>query len=398
MATLIPLNEPRRTPVDQTPSWQAFMSMAFRPFYLLAAIQAALFVVAWAFGIGGTRALPGFLWHGHEMIWGYAGAIIVGFLLTAVASWTGQPPVRGRLLAALVALWLAARVVLLAVPSSNLWGGSLSVLFFVAAALLLAAPVIRTRNRRNYIVPPILLAFAAANLSFHLAVAGELALNPRHMLHVGLLIVTAVIFFMGMRVIAFFTSRALQTPQVANGPVVNAVAIAAPLAMALLVAIDGPAALIALLGLVGAVTNLAQLARWWQPKVAERPLLWVLFAGYGFTAFGVGLYGLAHAWWPMLTSTALHSVAVGGIGMLTVGMMTRTALGHTGRALDVPPPMTAAFWLVLAATALRLLSTLPTPLAQAALIASGLAFAAGLGLYVFRFGPWLIRPRADGMP
>lgn len=398
MATLIPLNEPRRTPVDQTPSWQAFMSMAFRPFYLLAAIQAALFVTAWALGIGGTRALPGFLWHGHEMIWGYAGAIIVGFLLTAVATWTGQPPVRGGSLAALVALWLAARVLLLAVPSSGLWGGALSVLFFIAAALLLAAPVIRTRNRRNYIVPLILLAFAAANLSFHLAVAGELALNPRHMLHVGLLIVTAVIFFMGMRVIAFFTSRALQTPQVVNGPAVNAVAIAAPLAMASLVAIDGPAALIALLGLVGAGTNLAQLARWWQPKVAERPLLWVLFAGYGFTAFGVGLYGLAHAWWPMLTSTALHSVAVGGIGMLTVGMMTRTALGHTGRALDVPPPMTTAFWLVLAATVLRLLSTLPTPLAQPALIASGLAFAAGLAMYVFRFGPWLIRPRADGMP
>lgn len=398
MAVLIRIDEPRRPPGVLRPSWRAFFAMAFRPLYLLAAIQAVLFIALWAFGIGGTRALPGFLWHGHEMIWGYAGAIIVGFLLTAVATWTGQPPVRGGVLAGLVAMWLAARVVLLAVPDSNLWGGALSVLFFVAAALLLARPVVRTRNARNYIVPPILLAFAAANLVFHLAVAGTLAINPRLMLHVGLLIVATVIFFMGLRVIAFFTSRALQIPQVANGRAVTAVSVAAPLAMALLVAVDGPAFVIAALGATAGLINLVQLVRWWHPQVAARPLLWVLFAGYACTAIGVLLYGFAHAWWPLLTSAALHSVAVGGIGLLTLGMMTRTALGHTGRALEVPPPLGVAFWLVLIATLLRLVAALPSPLSAVALTASGLAFAAGFALFVYRFGPWLIRPRADGQP
>jgi len=396
MATLIRINEPARVPAVQNPSWQAFLSMAFRPFYLLAALQAVLFIAAWAFGLGGTQALPGFLWHGHEMVWGYAGAIIVGFLLTAVATWTGQPPVRGATLAALVALWLLARVVLLAVPTSSLWGGLLSVLFFVVAALLLAIPIVRTRNVRNYIVPLLILAFASANLLFLLAISGHIALNPRHMLHVGLLIVATVIFFMGMRVIAFFTSRALQTPQVVNGSVVTALAIAAPLAMAFLVAVDGPTALIAASGIVGATVNLTQLARWWQPGITARPLLWVLFAGYACTAFGVGAYGIAHAVWPMLTSAALHSIAVGGIGLLTLGMMSRTALGHTGRSLDLPPSMALAFWLVLIATALRILSAVPNPLAGFALIASGLCFAAGFALFIYRFGPWLIRPRADG--
>ncbi len=397
MAVLLRIDEPARG-IDQRPGWKPFLSMAFRPFYLLAAIQAALFIAAWAFGIGGTRALPGFLWHGHEMIWGYAGAIIVGFLLTAVATWTGQPPVRGAVLAVLAVVWVLARVLLLAVPGSAWWGGAFSVLFFLTAAWLLAVPVLRTRNVRNYVVPLLLVAFASANLVFHLAVAGQWMLNPRQLLHVGLLIVAAVIFFMGMRVIAFFTSRALQTPQVVNHRALSFVAVAAPLAMAMLVALDGPPPASVALGLVGAGVNLVQLARWWSPKVIGQPLLWVLFAGYGCTAIGVGLYPIALAWWPALTSAAIHSIAVGGIGLLTLGMMSRTALGHTGRPLRLPPPMSAAFWLVLAATVLRLVSVAPGPLASIALVASGLCFSAGLALFVFRFGPWLIRPRADGQP
>lgn len=398
MATLFRIDEPRRRAVDPRPSWKATLSMAFRPFYLLASVQGALFVFAWALGIGGTAALPGFLWHAHEMIWGYAGAVIVGFVLTAVATWTGQPPVRGRALAGLAALWLGARITLLAVPDTNLAGGLLSVLFFVAAAGFMAVPVLRTRNRRNYIVPVLLLGLGAANLAFHLAIAGELALDPRRMLHVGLLLVATVIFFMGMRVIAFFTSRALQIPQFMNSITANAIAVCAPLAMAIAVTIDAPPVLIASLGAAGGAVNLVQLARWWHPRVASQPLLWVLFAGYACTAFGVALYGLATLFWPLATSAALHSIAVGGIGLLTLGMMTRTALGHTGRTLELPPPMGVAFWLVLAATALRLFSALPTALAPYALIASGVCFAAGFLLFAWRFAPWLVRARIDGLP
>jgi uncharacterized protein involved in response to NO len=397
MAT-IRIEEPIRVRGPQKSGWGVFLSMAFRPFYLLAAVQAVVAILAWAFGFGGTRALPGYLWHGHEMIWGYAGAVIVGFLLTAVATWTGQPPTRGPLLGALVALWLAARIVLIAVPESNLWGGALSVLFFVAAAACLAVPIVRSRNVRNYGVPPLLLAFAAGNLAFHLAVAGLVELDPRQFLHVGLLIVSAVISFMGLRVIAFFTSRTLNVPQVVNPRAVGIVAIGAPLAMALLVAVRGPVAAIGVLGVLGAAANLRQLGRWWHRRVLGQPLLWVLFAGYLCTAAGVGLYGIASFAAPSLTSAALHGIAVGGIGLLTLGMMSRTALGHTGRPLELPSPMAAAYWCVLAATVLRIAAALPIPFAGQLLIPSALCFAAGFGLFAYRYGPWLIRPRADGRP
>lgn len=397
MVAIIRIEEPiRRRNAPQGPGWNAFLSMAFRPFYLLAAIQGVVSILFWGFGFAGTSALPSFLWHGHEMIWGYAGAVIVGFLLTAVATWTGHPPVRGGRLAGFVALWLAARVALLAVPDSNLWGGALSVLFFVCAAIALAVPIIRSRNQRNYGVPPLLLIFAAGNLAFHLAVAGVINLDPRHMLHVGLLIVATVIFFMGLRVIAFFTSRALNIPQVTNPKAVSVVAIGAPLLMAFAVAAEGPNVAILILGLLGAIANFRQVALWWHPQVLERPLLWVLFAGYICTALGVGLYGVAAFFFPLLTSAALHSIAVGGIGLLTLGMMSRTALGHTGRPLELPPLMTAAYSFLLAATVLRIVAALAVSLSQPLLIASALCFATGFSLFVYRFGPWLVSPRTDG--
>src|SRR5574337_1126249 len=108
MPPLIRIKEPQLRPAPVKASWDAFVSMAFRPFYLLAAMQGIVAILAWGLGYGGTRALPSFLWHGHEMVWGYAGAVIVGFVLTAAATWTGQAPLRGAPLAGLAALWLAA--------------------------------------------------------------------------------------------------------------------------------------------------------------------------------------------------------------------------------------------------------------------------------------------------
>ncbi|WP_374503335.1 NnrS family protein [Zoogloea sp.] len=398
MATLIRIEGPQLGPAPVKASWDAFFSMAFRPFYLLAAMQGVVAILAWGLGYGGTQALPSFLWHGHEMIWGYAGAVIVGFVLTAAATWTGQAPLRGAPLAGLAALWLAARGALLAWPDSNLPGGMLSALFFTWAALALAVPVVRSRNVRNYGVPLLLLAFGLADLGFNLAAAGLIDLDPRHMLHVGLLLVATVIFFMGMRVIAFFTSRSLKVPQVANPRSIAALAIGAPLLMAVMVAGRGPAEWICLLGLVGALVNLRQLLRWWHPQVLHQPLLWVLFAGYLCAALGVGLYGIAALAAPALTGAALHSIAVGGIGLLTLGMMTRTALGHTGRLLTLPAPLGVAFGCLVAATILRIAAALTLPFASEALVASALCFAAGLCLFAWRFGPWLLRPRADGRP
>lgn len=382
----------------QQPSWNAFLSFAFRPFYLLAGVQGALFVLAWAFGVGGSEALPGFLWHGHEMVWGYAGAIIVGFLLTAVATWTGQPPVHGWPLAVLAALWLAARVLLLAVPGTVWPGAVFSVAFFLLAAALFLAPIVNTGNRRNLVPAGLLLAFGAANVLFHAGVSGALEVDLRGMLHTGLLLVAVVIFLMGLRVIPFFTAKRLQIEQVSNPVPLLVAGIVLPFLAALGVGLGVPAWLPAVLGVAGASANLISMTRWWHPGVAREPMLWVLFAGFGSTAAGVWLYGLTLALAPQYLSGAVHLIAVGGIGVLTVGMMTRTALGHTGRPIAAPPRMALAFALMIVATLLRLLSVYWAGLHDVLVIVSGLCFAASLGLFVLRFAPWLVRPRADGRP
>jgi uncharacterized protein involved in response to NO len=332
------------------------------------------------------------------MIWGFAGAIIVGFLLTAVASWTGLPALSGAPLAALVGLWLAARLAanvdfgLPALPAA------LSLAFFLASALALTQPIVKSRNRRNYAVPFLLLGFAATNGLFHLALAGRVDIEPRALLHAGLLVVAAIICFVGMRVIPFFAHRALGVPQVGHGPVLLAAAVAAPLMLAACMALGIGGALPLVAGLVGMAVSLERLARWWGRSTLAHPMLWILFAGYACTALGVGLVGVALAFAPGLLSGALHCIAVGGVGVLTLGMMTRTALGHTGRKLELPAPMVTAYALMLAATALRLAAAFAWPLAGWALMASGACFALAFLLFVWRYMPWLVSTRADGLP
>lgn len=398
MATLIRLDEPRRPLPASVPGWKAFLSMAFRPLYLLGALFAAVAVLAWVAGYTGSGPLSGVFWHAHEMVWGFAGAIIVGFLLTAVASWTGLPALAGPRLAALTLLWLAARVAAAVDLGSPYPVAVLSVGFFVAAAIALAVPVIRSRNQRNYALPVLLLGFAATDLLFHLALHGVVAVDPRNLLHAGLLIVAGFIFFVGLRVIPFFAHRALSIPQVGHGAAVTWCGIGAPLMLAGLVStgVNGPLPLA--VGIVGAATNLDRLVRWWHRDALKHPLLWVLFAGYGFTGAGVGLVGFAQGYAPALLSGALHAIAVGGVGVLTLGMMTRTALGHTGRKLVLPAPMTKAYGAMLAAAVLRLAAAVPGPLSGALLVAAGVSFAAAFLLFAWRYGPWLISTRADGQP
>jgi len=397
--TLLKLDTPRpRLPANR-PGWQAFTAMAFRPLYLGAALFGALAVLAWVSGFAGTRALPGLLWHGHEMIWGYAGAVIVGFLLTAVATWTGQPAFRGTPLAALAGLWLAARVSAAFEAGEPRLTGLLSVGFLLASAVALAIPIWRARNRRNAPIPLLLVAFALADGCYLLAVAGHIDVDPRRLLLSGLLLVAGFITVVGLRVIPFFTHRALQRPQVAHPRWAGLVALFAPIVLAAQVAFGIASPLAMTVGLAGMGFNLWLLARNAGPGMVRHPMLWILFAGYALTALGLGLTGVAVQWAPALLSAAVHAIAIGGIGVLTLGMMTRTALGHTGRNLVLPGAMVPAYGLMLLATGLRLAAAWPGNPAAAMLIhLAGASFAAALLLYVWRYGRWLLSTRADGMP
>ena len=398
---LLRLDDPKpRLPANR-PGWQAFSAMAFRPLYLGAALFGALAILVWIADFAGTAALPGMLWHGHEMIWGYAGAVIVGFLLTAVATWTGQPALRGVPLLMLCAVWALARLITFA-DATPLWlTGVLSVGFFAAAAVALALPIWRARNTRNAALPFMLLAFAAADALFLLSVSGVVDFDARRLLLAGLMLVAGFITLIGLRVIPFFTHRALQRAQISHPRWAGGVAMLAPLVLAALVIghPSSPSALALATGVAGMAFNLVLLLRNAHRSVFAHPLVWVLFAGYGLTALGLGLTGLALSAAPSLLSAAVHSIAIGGIGVLTLGMMTRTALGHTGRAMVLPGSMVPAYGLMLLATALRIAAAFPAMPGGSILIdGAGISFALALALFVWRYGRWLISTRADGLP
>lgn len=381
----------------QHPVW----AMAFRPLYSLTALYGALSVLLWGFGYQGTAQLPGFFWHAHEMIWGYAGGVVVAFLLTAVATWTKQPPVGGARLGLLVGCWLAARLFAF-VPHAALLCGLAGVAFYWLAAYYMGQAVFAAKSTRNYIAVAALVLMGITLGAFHAALSlGRLA-GLQDNLFAGLVMVAGFIGLIGSRIIAFFTSRRLNTPQPASPQWALLAPLVLPMIMAALMTLHLALPLAALCGIACGVLGLVQTVRWWAKGTAKELLLWTLHAGYAATALGLIIMGIGQ-WRPELMSAGVHSVAVGGIGLLTVSMMTRTALGHTGRPLyPAPKPMPLAFALMLAALAMRLLAAAmlyvhPTAY-QHSLRCSAALFAAALLIYAWRYTPWLLRPRLDGKP
>lgn len=374
-------------------------AMAFRPFYPLAALYGALSILLWGFGYQGTPELPGFYWHAHEMIWGYAGLVVAAFLLTAVATWTGQAPTHGKVLAGLTACWLAARLTAF-VP---VWGaaasGWLGTLFFWYAAVCMAVPVWRTKNTRNYVAVFALFVLGGTHAAFHSQLN---PFNPAALLtglQAGLLMVSGFIGLVGTRIISFFTAKRLNVPQVPTPAWMAHAALWLPMMAAMLLAHNVFLPLAALCALAAGLIALVQIGRWWQPAVLKEPMLWVLFAGYLFTAVGLVVTGAAH-FKPTWLSAGVHFIGVGGIGVLTLGMMTRTALGHTGRSIYPPPKSVPfAFGLMMAATLVRVAAAFASGTAYTYSIRlSAALFAAALLVYAWRYTPWLLRPRLDGRP
>ncbi|MBP8045758.1 MAG: NnrS family protein, partial [Neisseria sp.] len=230
----------------------AVWAMAFRPFYALAALFGALSILLWGFGYQGTAELPSFYWHAHEMIWGYAGAVVVGFLLTAVTAWTGQPPTRGGALFALTALWLLARLALY-LPDGAAISGISGTVFFWYAAVCMALPVIRSRNARNYIAIAALFVFGLTHAVFHLYLQPFQAGALLNGLLAGLVMVAGFIGLVGMRIMPFFTAKRLNIAQVASPMWVALSALVLPMLMAVLMMFQTALPLAGLLGIAAGI-------------------------------------------------------------------------------------------------------------------------------------------------
>ena len=378
------------------------LSAGFRPFFLAAALWAAIAIPAWVVVFTGSAALPTALspsvWHVHEMVFGFGAAVVAGFLLTAIPNWTGRLPLQGGPLAGLVLLWLAGSVAVLL--SGEIGAGLVSVLdlaFPLVFLTVVGREIIAGRNWRNLPVVTALGLLLLANLLVHLEATGmttTAAVGNR----LGVATLVMLISFVGGRIIPSFTRNWLVKQRPAG-------ALPAPFdgfdraalgltALALAIWVVAPEAAVAPWCDLAAGTALCvRLLRWQGVATWREPLLWSLHLAYAWLGVGILLLGL-DAFVPWLPATAaLHALTAGAIGTATLAVMTRVTLGHTGRPLIAGPGTVTVYGLVTLAALLRLFAPLAGEQYVLVLSLAGVAWSAAFGLFaVLYFGP-LTRPR-----
>lgn len=393
---LVPLLEPQPT-VPQG-GRQALFRLGFRPFYLLAALWAALAVPLWIAQFAGLvpppAAYPALLWHAHEMTFGFALAVIVGFLLTAGRAWTGLRSPTGARLAGLAGLWIAARVFNYAGPVTMAM--LLDAAFILASMIAIGIVLMKARNYRNLFVLAVLTAFLVANSLFHLAVAGRIDASPLQAARFFVFVIVVLTCVIGGRVIPTFTANALRGVRQWRNARLDAAALATTVLALLLALLPVPATVTAVACAVAAALQFVRLAGWNPWATRATPILWILHLSYAWIPVGLVLLALG-ALGAVPESAGLHALTIGAIGGLIIGMITRTALGHTARPLKAGRIETTAYVLVQLAVVLRLVPMLLPSLpylawTTAAAVAWSLAFA----VYLVKYVPVLAAPRLDG--
>ena len=379
------------------PQRWALWNLGFRPFYLLASAFVAIAVAAWVLqysGALGPAAVRGPAWHAHEMLFGYTMAVVAGFLFTAVRNWTGRPTPAGGMLAAIVLLWVAGRVLML--TPFGLAAGVVNALFPLAVAVGIGVPLFASGNRRNYFFVALLAGMSAAVLLFHLSATGAADWPARASLRVGLDIVLFIVAVVAGRVIPMFTNNGVPGADAGRRTWLERASLASLLVLlALDVAlVEGPWIVAA--SLAAAALHAARLWLWHPWRTLRAPLVWVLHAAYAWIAVHLALRGMAELGW-IASPPATHALTIGVIGGMTMGMMTRTARGHSGLALVAGMPEVVAYWLVHLAAVVRVAGAIVLPSAYVAgVVVSGLMFSAAFAIYAVRYWPILTRPRVDG--
>ena len=378
------------------------LTIGFRPFYLLAGAFAAVGVPVWHFAPGevlpGGGYLAGSAWHAHEMVFGFAAAVLTGFLLTAARAWIGLATPTGWRLAALAGLWVAGRVLVATGPAVP--AIVVDCLFLPCVALAVALPVAKARNYRNLPVAAVPALLGGANLLFHLDHEGLIALARSHggallALDLFALLVT----LMAGRVIPAFTANAVPAARPRRNAYVEMVAFGA-LAVLLVAGPLDPwlpgGAWLAGVAAAGALAHIVRLWLWDPAATRGEPLLWVLPLSYAWLPAALILRALWLADVDVPAAAAFHALGAGAMGGLMLGMMTRSALGHTGRPLAAGGVELVAYALVHLGAALRVFGPLAGAAAEPhALAASAVLWSGGFALFLAAYWPVLTRPRID---
>jgi len=394
-----------RSPSKAPGRWRVAFGKGFRPFFLLAALFAVAIVPLWLLIIGGSVAPRPYLepvaWHAHEMIFGFVAAVLAGFLLTAVGNWTERETAVGVPLAVLSGLWLAGRVAMLvgnALPRGLAAGVDLA--FLPALLVLLGRPLLAAKARRNLVMLAIVGALFVANVAVHLDALGMLPPgSARRACRVSIDLITLVMLIIAGRVFPMFTRNATDAKDVRSMPWLNASCLCGMAALAVVDAAFMPTPASATLAGVVAVLAAARTVRWGARYSLSQPLLWVLHVGYAWIVFGLALRALSGWVWPGFASLATHAVTVGAIGSLTLGMMARVALGHTGRMLVAPAPLASAFVAINVAALARVVAPMLLPARYFEALVTATAFwTAAFVVFLAVYARMLLGPRVDGRP
>jgi uncharacterized protein involved in response to NO len=379
----------------------AILSYGFRPFFLLGAVYAALAVPLWLWtyfgGVEPAGPFGGLAWHAHEMIFGYLGAVMAGFILTAVPNWTGRLPLSGLPLAALVALWLIGRAAMFLHPEP-LTTAVLDLAFPVALAAAVWREIVAGRNLRNAPIGVLLTLFAFANLLDH-AAGGSAGALESYGIRLALAVAALLIALVGGRVTPSFTRNWMARVGLAPLPAPLdhldriALAVSAVALFGWVAAPDAPPVDAAIFA--AGVLLLVRLARWRGYRALAEPIVLVLHLGYLWLALSLMLLGLAGFTLSIIpASSAIHALTAGAVGTMTLAVMTRASRGHTGRPIVADATTIVIYGLVTLGALLRVLAPLLSDLYLPLLLAGGMAWSAAFALFVIAYGPMLVLRRA----
>ena len=378
-----------------SPRLEIFFSYGFRPFFLLAplwglVVMAALLVWMGLHHAGGqvvelSIAMAPYVWHAHEMIFGFALGVIAGFFLTAVPSWTGTKAVHGPMLALLVGAWAVGRLAMLFSASLPPWLVAVADMAFLPVLIpLVIGALVKGWSKRNFVFLPILALLFTANLLTHMEFLGLMdggaATGLRLAVDTAILLITII----GGRVVPAFTTNALRQQGEEHLPInrlpVNIAGIALVAALLIADLIDPDHAVTGWIALAAAVANALRLAGWCGLKTLNQPIVWILHLGFAWLVAGLALKGAAQLTDAVVEATAIHALTAGAIGSMTLGIMTRAALGHTGRKMEISRWIVLTYLMISLAALLRIIVPIWLPgFYGEGLLASG-------GIWVLAFG------------
>lgn len=390
---------------DNSPDSFALFNLSFRPFFLGAGLFAVVSVGLWSLFYFGMLSLPdtgvnSTQWHAHEMIYGYAMAVLAGFLLTAAKNWTGVQTISGKPLMLLFSSWLLARILMLSGSKYLAAAAFFDLLFGLGFVIALAYPIIKVKQwKQTQLISKVLL-LTLFNGLFYLGVPGYLPQGIDWGIFAGLMLIIAVIMTLGRRVIPFFIERGVdENAKLSNNIWLDRANLFLFLGFSVVLVFFEQPLLTAILALLLLAVNATRLIGWYTPGIWKKTLLWSLYLAFWFICLGFALYAGAY-FLDINPFLAVHAMAYGGIGMMTIGMMSRVSLGHTGRGIQNPSALLR--WLfggLLLGAVIRVVLPLLLPqfypwwvgLSQLLWV---LAFIGFSGLYF----PMLIKPRRDGRP